>query len=178
MPATVLPKYPNITYVEGDLLEAHRTHKCSILVQQVNCIGRWEAGLHRQIGQRWPGVKDAFLRHRWCLGDMQLFPAGDPEFPNLRIADLVGQYGIGNAYVTGRCYTDYHALQAAMTKLAAAVPPEDEVGFAQIGSGLAGGDWTLISKMISQAFDHMVYVFLWPPQGGRSRGKTPGSQSW
>lgn len=141
-------KYPNIMYVEGDILECHRDG-VTVLGHQCNCRGVWRAGVHRQIGERFPEVVQEYLSRKWVPGDMRIF---DTHLPGFRVAYLAGQDGYGNSRKTGVVYTDMLALRVAMQHLADAIDSGDEVAFPLIGAGLAGGDWSQIVRMISDVF--------------------------
>jgi hypothetical protein len=75
------------------------------------------------------------------------------EVPNFRVAYLAGQDDYGDAAKTGKVYTQYWALESAMSRLAARVEDDDVLAFPLIGAGLAGGDWSVIAAIIERVFD-------------------------
>lgn len=141
-------QYPNIEYIEGDLLAAYRDG-VTVLGHQCNCRGAWRGGIHKQIGERFPEVIRQYVSHPWRLGDMRLFAT---HIPGFRIAYLAGQDRYGNSQRSGTVYTDIQALTTAMVRLADAMQDDDEVAFPLIGAGLAGGNWSVIVRMIADTF--------------------------
>jgi O-acetyl-ADP-ribose deacetylase (regulator of RNase III) len=152
------PQYPNLRYVTGDLLQSYKDG-ITVIGHQCNCRGGWNAGIHGQIGKRWPTVIESYRSVPWQLGHCRIFKTG---LPNFSIAYLAGQDDYGNALRTGRVYTQYDALLTALPTLASAIQPEDKIAFPLIGAGLAGGDWSIIAQMISETFldrETTIYIY-------------------
>lgn len=71
-------RYPNIIYVEGDLLESHRDG-VTVIGHQCSCRHAWRAGIHRQIAERFPEVLQEYLSRHGDPGDMRIFVCIRPE---------------------------------------------------------------------------------------------------
>lgn len=138
-----------IEIVEGNLLEA----KENIIGHQVNCIGVMGAGLVKQIKNKYPGAYSSYKRHckrmppELLLGDNLIVEVDKDKY----VSNLFGQIKYGR----DQQHTDYAGLKIALIKLE---------GYARknnlsvvlpygIGAGLAGGDWSVIYKIIEDVFD-------------------------
>ncbi|MGC8489232.1 MAG: hypothetical protein ACP5QO_13600, partial [Clostridia bacterium] len=78
--------------------------------------------------------------------------------PGRFIVHLVGQAGYG----VGRRHTDYAALVTALTRFGywareRSVVPGLPYG---LGCGLAGGDWTIVQRLIAVAIPEAVVIHL------------------
>lgn len=81
-----------------------------IIGHQVNCIGLMGAGLAKQIRDKYPIVYDNYkLYPHWELGDVQYVQIN----PNLFVANMAGQYGIG----TDKRQTNFNALTICLQSL-------------------------------------------------------------
>lgn len=124
----------------GNLLD---TPARCIIVQQVNCIHPFGAGLAKQIAKKWPHVEQQYKDYDGELGDCLLVQAE----PGILVANLYGQNGVG---VMER-QTNYGALALALTKLKRhAVDLDYPVYYPYLmSSNLAGGDWAIVLELIS-----------------------------
>lgn len=144
-----------ITYKKGDLIksdEKHIAHGC-------NCSGGFGSGFAKQIAERYPAAREAYLyRHNsrgWKLGEVQLVGVGDGS--GVEIANCGTQQGYGRP--DEGPYVSYVAVREAVRNLVKSWPN----GFAmpKIGAGLAGGNWDIISKIIEEesgSVEVRVYV--------------------
>lgn len=143
--------------VQGNLLDA----KEEIIGHQVNCIGVMGAGLALQIKKKYPSVYKAYMlkcnnaeNKRDLLGDLQLVPIANDK----AIANLFGQY----QFSITTPQTDYDALEtslrdlkrvASLSKRTIALPYG-------LGCGLAGGEWHVVEKIITNVFaDYGVSLY-------------------
>lgn len=134
-----------LAYVQGDVFETGRQ---AILVHQVNGRGKMGSGVARQIADRFPEVKEAYLlKHRrtgWELGSVQFVGVDHPVIKE--IVNLCGQDGYG---YDGRLYTDYAALERGLATVFRYAEGESRgVSLPLIGCGLAGGSWEVVEKII------------------------------
>lgn len=125
-----------------------------ILVHQVNCKGVMGAGIAKSIRNRYPSVydvyHDAYVNGRLKLGNVIYAKIND----NKIIANICGQDGYGR---NGR-YTDYGALRACFENLCHYAYQNNIRKIAMpygIGCGLAGGNWSVVSSLISEIFDEI-----------------------
>ncbi|WP_055667922.1 macro domain-containing protein [Desnuesiella massiliensis] len=147
-----------IKTIEGNILDATE----NVICHQVNCMGVMGSGLAKQIRAKYPNVFEQY--HKFVLdngklqslGMCQIVEVGKDKY----VSNLFGQYNYG----TNKIQTDYAALKSAMSSLKT-VCKESNLSVAlpyNLGCGLAGGDWGIVSKMIEDIFedyDVMIYRF-------------------
>jgi O-acetyl-ADP-ribose deacetylase (regulator of RNase III) len=135
-----------ITKINGDLFNT----KQRIIAHGVNCQGVFNAGVAKQIASRFPKVKKLYLDKQWTPGDIQVCPVLKDRTP-----DFIMNLATQNYYGSGQDFVVYNALYACFVQLfefaeflgcGVAIP--------KIGSGLAGGDWTRIYKIIEACIKH------------------------
>ncbi|MDD3172148.1 MAG: hypothetical protein PHF63_00515 [Herbinix sp.] len=138
--------------------------KKGVICQQVNCKGKMGAGLAKDIAQKWPFVKESYLKlfdnnpnGVGLMGTVQFVPVKH----DLIIANIFGQFDYGRTPF--KTYTDYKAFDTAMkkvwkfaveSKLSVAVPYK-------IGCNLGGGDWKEIEKILCNTFVYNRAVRLY-----------------
>lgn len=156
-----------IKIVYGDLLSSD----CDIIVQQVNCKKVMGSGIAKQIREKWP-----IVYYTYCdlieyyqdlglvddssdlLGQMQLIKTEDKYVANFFSQD--------NYLPRGVCHTHYEAFRLCCKKLKShlddyAILKNTIIGFPyKIGCGLAGGDWSIVEKIIEEEFEHFN-VEIW-----------------
>jgi O-acetyl-ADP-ribose deacetylase (regulator of RNase III) len=145
----------------GDLLKS----KENILGHQTNCLGIMGAGLAVQIKKQYPEVFEAYKRlcekhkkSRTLMGKCQIVST---KQEGRYIANLFGQYDISRNHVQ----TEYEYLRKALETLKEEAKKRNlSVGLPwQLGSGLAGGDWNIVKKMIEEVFhDYPVTIYKLP----------------
>lgn len=146
-----------IEYVKGNLLDADDR---DIILQQVNCQGAMNSGIARQIRNRYPDVFTSYKKmcdeHKdntsELLGSVDYFIA-----PDYLIANCFGQ----DRYGREKRHTSYAALRECFSKIAE--NEECRIGIPyKIGCGLGGGDWEIVSHIISDVFKNMdvkIYIY-------------------
>jgi hypothetical protein len=174
--------------IPGDLLKI----KMGIIAHQVNCVGKFNAGLARQIARTWPKVKSLYLhkwkKDGWALGNTQIVNVGDPG-QDLYVANCASQFGVG----TGDIQTEYSAVKTCFENLAFQrltmgkdLPIYVPYGY---GCGLGGGDWNVIFTIIESLIPDAIAIALGrvkeadvgtfrcmkPPSRGQEAGETPHS---
>lgn len=141
--------------LRGSLL----TSGCPILCHQVNCRGVMDKGLARLIRLKYP---KAFYEYEKLCEQYKDNPAdllGTAQIvqikPNTAIANLFAQDWYGH----GGRFTDYRALENCMIALKYQIPENiNIIGFPYgMGSGLAGGNWKVIKRLIDKHFDNTRY---------------------
>lgn len=153
-----------VSYVEGDLL----TRNECVLIHGCNTLGKMGSGFAGALRKRFPAtVYPYFETHRkfgLSLGSVLWV-----ENNGLLVGHCMTQATIGH---DGRQHVSYEAIQACMKEVNLAaqvgVPGTSfEKGFSRvamplIGAGLAGGDWNIISGIISQEMNFVkpVVYFL------------------
>jgi O-acetyl-ADP-ribose deacetylase (regulator of RNase III) len=159
---------PALTDSKGNILSVTE----GIIVQQVNCQGVMGSGVAAAIRAWYPQVfteYEAFCKSKEAPtqldGELLMVRATG----TLWIANIFGQhfYGRNPGAQPRGMYTSYDSLDAGLLKLRNWIDSEKndaidrDLGFAnptihfpQIGCGLGGGDWKVVSALInSRLFD-------------------------
>lgn len=147
-------------HLKGDVLESD----AEIIIHQANCQGTFGAGIAKQIKSKYPGAYVADLNYpvavgsRERLGNFSYYWTHDGKL----IVNLYAQYGYGR----GSVQTDYDAFHSGIDKLFGFVAQhQSNLKIAVpngIGCGLAGGRWTIVSKILtelSNAYGLDVYTY-------------------
>lgn len=146
-----------VKYVKGNLLDSDCTYIC----HQVNCQGRMRSGIAKQIRERWPIVYQKYeyqcemFSPEELLGTFDIVNVDDGRM----VVNIFGQLNYG---YDGKQYTDYKAFRRALTIFSYLPPKGATIGFPKnIGCGLGGGDWEVISALIEDILgkDFNVYIY-------------------
>lgn len=146
--------------INGDLLNA----KEDIIVHQVNTIGVMGAGIALQIKKKYPIVYQKYTKligqtdvREDLMGCCQIISVGNRGKDNIKyVANIYGQLDIGR----NKQQTDYNALSKSLEELFS-FAKKNQLTVAlpyNIGCGLAGGDWNVVSRLISEAADDYPYT--------------------
>ncbi len=134
-----------VIIMDGDLV---RENHIDIFAHQCNCFATMGAGIARQIAVEYPEVKKADMEYHQKTGAKQQFGTVLPvTCRDGRVCvNMYSQfhYGAGKQ-------TDYEALDKCLKELSclALQHPGKTIGFPYgIGCGLAGGDWSIVEKML------------------------------
>lgn len=142
----------------GNLLDVTE----GLIAHQVNLQGVMGAGLAKQIRDRYPIVykqyRTAVQLKQLKLGSVQIVsPIADNNF---WVANIAAQVDYGRE--PGKCYTNYEAIAKALSWL------RDWQVFASqpvylpylMGAGLAGGDWSVIERLIQEKLPTAIILKL------------------
>lgn len=140
--------------VNGDLLNSDY----EIFCHQVNCQDIMGGGLAKQVKIRYPEVYRAYHeRNHKYLGAIDWVPTKD----NRTCVNMYAQEYYGH----GARFTDYIAFAECLIEIenyVCTLPKEWKIAFPyKIGCGLGGGDWTVISALITDFSSHIkqdVYI--------------------
>ena len=146
-----------IKIVNGDLLKASET----IIAHQVNCQGKMNLGLAKQIRNTCPNVYNDYkkLCNRESpyelLGETQLIMVDKTRY----VANIFAQLDYGRKPII---YTDYDALFKGL-KYIKDLAKENNKSVALpfgLGCGLAGGSWNEVYGIIEDVFsDYEVTLY-------------------
>lgn len=150
----------SFTYIKGDLLELIKSANYQNFVHGLNCFNTMGAGVAKIIRTN---IVDAYRAdNATARGDKSKLG----KYTSC-LYDVGGNYSVKiiNAYTQYRYgwddtrYLDYNALVEVLTRIA-----EDCKGqsilMCKIGSGTAGGDWPLTSKIVEHILSEKCDVFI------------------
>lgn len=155
-------------YVQGNLITALQSGQMDVIAHQANCFCKGRRGIAPQIFNAFPEAKLAddstVVGDRKKLGTFSVATT----MSGGRVYNIYGQYHFDNKR------SDYGTIQEALLSgLLEMKENLDEtqdhnsdspirIGFPLIGCGLAGGDWSVVSKLISTIFNdprYDVYIY-------------------
>ena len=148
-----------IHYVKGNLLDSN----CDYICHQVNCQGRMGSGIAKQIREKFPEVYESYMElctyftPDTLLGTIDI--VGTDHYPE--VISIFGQLSCG---YDGKRYTSYDAFADALLQIKESIPYGLHIGFPKnIGCGLGGGNWKIISALIEEILgqDYEVYIYEW-----------------
>lgn len=143
-----------IHYIQGDLFETD----AGIIAHGVNCRGKFASGVAKLVGTKYPKARqyylDKFDEDGWKLGDIQAVLQWDGTI----IVNCATQDNYGYA---GELNANYDAIRTAMESVKRLAQIKNKtIAIPKIGAGLAGGDWTIIEKILEEVFtDYDITVY-------------------
>ncbi len=176
--------------IKGDLLDLFDKGMFDAIGQGCNCFNRMRSGIAGQISQQFPGAVEADNKTKPGDKDkLGIFSYWD--HPNgSRLYNLYSQYNYGRE--DGHLYLDYKALNMAFRTMKANLiskvfrpkEPGDllikrhlEIGFPQIGCGLAQGDWDKVRNTIQKVFKYHDITVVIYESNTNNTNKEPQNQS-
>lgn len=146
-------------YVEGDLLELAKQGMFDVIAHGCNCFNTMGAGIAKSIKEQFPKAYEADCKT--MSGDIdKLGNYTAARFYNdqkrvFGILNCYTQYHYGRNHIDGKDKPiDYEALTLCMRKINHQYHGK-RIGLPLIGAGLAGGDWTIIEKIIEKELKDM-----------------------
>lgn len=135
--------------IKGDLIKLAEQGEFDIIIHGCNCFHAMGSGIARQLADRYPEVAEADKKTEY--GDRSKLG----KWTEVIVENV---FTVVNAYTqyrwsSGSDVFEYEAFQQFLKLFAESVlycPSRIKIGFPQIGAGLAGGDWSRISKMIEK----------------------------
>jgi O-acetyl-ADP-ribose deacetylase (regulator of RNase III) len=158
-----------VHYVKGDLLESNVDYIC----HQVNCQGIMGSGIARQIRERWPEVYEVYRKTYMRYEQMGIPPEyklGNVERVYIdngeRERCVVNMYSQRAYGYDGRRYTSYDAFAECLNQINAFCPDGSTIGFPKnIGCGLGGGNWKVISALIEEILGDEFEIYIYEYEG-------------
>lgn len=131
-----------VKIIKGDATSPKRDSK-GIIAHVCNNKGGWGAGFVLALSDRWIKPEISYRRlQEYVLGKVYLIEVE----PDLYVANMIAQDGY---YRQGYVPLQYDALTTCLKKLNAYASKVDaKIHMPKIGSGLGGGDWNRILKII------------------------------
>lgn len=178
---TFLIKQIMINYIQDDLFKHVLVENERVFVPHIcNDVKAWGAGFVIPLGRHYPEAKKAYHETVSVNSLMKLGHTGyatcthaeyrkrnniqavEGDKGSVIIANMIAQKGTG--FKDGVPPIRYDALKACMEDVKATVlqsPVKSRICCPAFGSGLAGGDWNIIEKMIEEIWkDIPVYVYV------------------
>ena len=152
-----------VNYVKGNLLDSN----CDYICHQVNCQGVMNSGIARQIRERWPEVYEGYKQ--FCnhvhnnggilLGKVFICRGGlFRSVVNMFSQDMFGY--------DGSRFTSYDAFAHCLETMKNHIPVGSTIGFPKnIGCGLGGGNWKVISALIEEILSEEYEVYIYEYEG-------------
>lgn len=140
----------SILEVSGNLLKSDD----DVIIHGCNCFNKMAKGIAGQISRKYPGAMLADLQtikgdHK-KLGTYTMWTGKNiVHDKQITIINAYTQYRYGNYDI----YVEYSAITEVMKKIKEEFRPQLSIGMNKIGTGLAGGDWNVIKKILNDVFD-------------------------
>jgi O-acetyl-ADP-ribose deacetylase (regulator of RNase III) len=145
--------------VEGDLIKLAMDKHFDVIAHGCNCFNTMGAGIAGQIARIFPeaAAVDRRTKHgdKGKLGTITIAEIGREKW--LTVVNCYTQYDLAKG--PGEDVVDYNAVNRCMVAIAKTFPKK-RVGLPMIGSGLAGGDWPRIERIIEQTLASHVDVTI------------------
>lgn len=147
-----------INYVTGDAT-APQGDGVKIICHICNTWGKWGAGFVLALSNKWNYPEDYYrARQTYPLGEVDILSVED----KILVANMIAQQGV-RTNSDGIPPIRYGALAAALRKVnKVAEQMNASLHMPRIGSGLAGGDWKTIEKIIETIVTVPVTVYDLP----------------
>lgn len=121
------------------------------IVHVCNDIGFFAAGFALAIAKRWPKVKEEY--NRW-FKTQNNFKLGEVQYIQVQsdmvVVNMIAQHLVGKDENGGPCIR-YESLEKCLDKVGEHISKEGgSICSGRFGSGLAGGSWNQIEKIIKE----------------------------
>ena len=154
--------------INGDLLKS----QCYYIAHQVNCMGKMNSGVAKQIRETYPHVFKAYCD--FIKDNKDLFPGKEMlgqvlvAYGDLKheVINVFGQYNYG---YDGHQYTSYEALKEGFTtaiediRSSKHIPWDIQIPIAipfNIGCCRGGGDWNEVKQILEQIEKDKNVLFI------------------
>ena len=152
-----------VKYVKGNLLDSD----CDYICHQVNCQGVMRSGIAKQIRERWPWVFTSYQNYCDRCKSRNGSPLGNIwgvsiDRVNQNSQWVVNMFSQDNYGYNGSRFTSYDAFARCLEAMRVRLPKDKTIGFPKnIGCGLGGGNWKVISALIEEILGetHDVYIY-------------------
>lgn len=155
-----------VQFVKGNLLESN----CDYICHQVNCMGKMNSGIAKQIREKWPIVYKNYMEKynilngvsSALLGDIQIVGLWEDYYTTDFHQSVINMFSQEHYGYDGRRYTSYDAFWNCLNLIKQTVPKGKIIGFPKkIGCDRGGANWPVILEMITEVLggDYTVYIF-------------------
>ena len=141
-------------YIKGDIIELADSGNYDVVFHGCNCQNTMGSGVAKALRDRWPEIYEADCKtpkgSPFKLGQASVANVLTKSGKTIRIFNAYTQY---NYLPRGVLHFEYGALISFLYELEELLQPGQKVLIPKIGSGLAGGDWTIIEGILNQFAD-------------------------
>jgi len=143
-----------IHYIKGDATRP-RGEGTKIICHICNNVGAWGAGFVLALSKRWDEPEEAYRDMDRTLGNVHVVEVED----DILVANMIAQHDI-YPDANGTPPIRYSALRKCLTAVNnLAVEINATLHMPRIGTGLAGGRWEDISKIIEETAKVNIYIY-------------------
>ena len=144
--------------IKGDLITLALKGKFDLIIHGCNCFCTMGAGIAKLIRQHFPEAYEA---------DLKTEPGDIAKLGKITSAKVLTDFGeliIINGYTqhhwqgSGRL-VDYDAIRSVFKEVKKSFSGM-RIGYPAIGAGLAGGDWNIISRIITEELDGENHTYV------------------
>lgn len=147
----------DLAYMKGDLVTLGKQHVFDVVAHGCNCFCTQRNGVAKHFDANFATANHNLYRleAQRFRGDInKLGTLEAREFPTVREEDESKMLTVVNLYTqyrfgTDQMHADYDAIRLCMRKLNHIFKGK-HIGLPKLGSGLAGGDWMIIERIIRQ----------------------------
>ena len=163
-----------IYWKKGNLLESD----CDYICQQVNCQGKMNSGIAKQIREKWPVVYQNYMEKYnilngvsgALLGDIQIVGLWEDYYATDFHQSIINMFSQEHYGYDKRRYTSYDAFWNCLNLIKQSVTTDKKIGFPyNIGCGLGGANWNVILTMIATVLaDYTVEIYVLEDKDGKN----------
>ena len=140
--------------INGDLIKLANDGYFGLIVHGCNCFNEMGKGFAGQIKYNYPAAYEADCKTE----------AGDQnKLGTCSVAIIDDSLIVINAYTQfkykGRHNIDYDAVRDVFRTIAE-IYPEEKIGIPKIGTGMAGGNWSIIRRIIDEETQGLDITFV------------------
>ena len=159
-----------VQFVKGNLLESN----CDYICHQVNCQGKMNSGIAKQIREKWPIVYKNYMEKYnilngvsgALLGDIQIVGLWEDYYATDFHQSVINMFSQEHYGYDGRRYTSYDAFWNCLNLIKRTVPKGKTIGFPKkIGCDRGGANWPVILEMITEVLGVEYKVFIYYLEG-------------
>ena len=143
--------------IKGDLIKLAEEGKFDVIIHGCNCFHAMGGGIAKQLADKYPQVEE--VDRQTTFGDPEKLGSYSVAYVEVNgytfsVINLYTQY----KWSSGSDVFEYDKFQLYLKRIAHFLTgfptfifaSKFRIGFPMIGAGLAGGDWSRISKMIEK----------------------------
>jgi len=146
-----------IIYINGDATKP-KSKDNKLIIHICNNIGYWGKGFVLALSKRWKEPEQKYRKIKKLeLNNVQFIKVED----DIWVANMIAQNGVNLFGKQFKKRIKYDALEECLSLVYIyAITHKCSIHMPKIGSGLAGGDWNIIERIIKQKLSNIdVYIY-------------------